>query len=715
MRLSAADGISYARIYAYDYENPWKGTEVWIQPTSFNVRRSLSQDTLTAEFNNLPFNGDKSYVIMQGYDDVLRRKPLSEFTVARPANEIMYGTGSGLSSNQYLYRTGTGLRAQSAVSTERYVQLNGTDGRIDAMGNGAGYSFLSNGIIETTRPSMTISNDIYTIRGRGNKTNGATTIQSANTSNAAGASSQFLISVNRDANSATESWYKQHTINHPTLPTWAEFGTWVGGINGAAGLLLNVPQVRLSSLAGIGTRNVVADELGNLMPGEATTGGGTADGNNFPSSLAYNSGTGVLTLGRTGLSDLTATILPAVNNIDSNFATANLTATGNRSHNFSGYNLAVNNIANYSEYITGDYESVTDGDRFDTAYGTYTIYAGNEFRVDYNDLYNIALTSNQLEAIFPTMRFTTVTYEGEENEAGLWLGGGISVPAHILYKNQPNSDGGQNGGIIARHHNEVTDSIEVFMGVSQFDMMNAAEMTALSYVRTRLNRIDIRQAAGNIYINSPLSAAPGTAAVLSIGTDGKLYKGGTPSGGGSSYTNEEALDYVGGAMNTTFFTHDDAANTITLNDLPQSKITGLSGALTAKQDVLVSGTNIKTINGTSLLGSGDIVAGSPNIAPNLQTGTTYAPVLTDDDRTVELSNAANVTVTIPTNATTAFEIGTRISFVQGAAGQVVLSPAGGVTLLSADNAYRTRTQYSAITIEKKAADTWYVSGDAVVL
>jgi hypothetical protein len=35
-------------------------------------------------------------------------------------------------------------------------------------------------------------------------------------------------------------------------------------------------------------------------------------------------------------------------------------------------------------------------------------------------------------------------------------------------------------------------------------------------------------------------------------------------------------------------------------------------APSAKQDTLVSGTSIKTINGTTLLGSGDIIISSPN-------------------------------------------------------------------------------------------------------
>ena len=36
-------------------------------------------------------------------------------------------------------------------------------------------------------------------------------------------------------------------------------------------------------------------------------------------------------------------------------------------------------------------------------------------------------------------------------------------------------------------------------------------------------------------------------------------------------------------------------------------VTGLQAALDAKQDGLVSGTNIKTINGAPVLGSGDLV------------------------------------------------------------------------------------------------------------
>lgn len=48
----------------------------------------------------------------------------------------------------------------------------------------------------------------------------------------------------------------------------------------------------------------------------------------------------------------------------------------------------------------------------------------------------------------------------------------------------------------------------------------------------------------------------------------------------------------------------NAAHTHVIGDT-----TGLQTALEGKQESLVSGTNIKTVNGQSLLGSGDVVSG----------------------------------------------------------------------------------------------------------
>ena len=90
-----------------------------------------------------------------------------------------------------------------------------------------------------------------------------------------------------------------------------------------------------------------------------------------------------------------------------------------------------------------------------------------------------------------------------------------------------------------------------------------------------------------------------------------------------------------------------------------------------------------------------------------KTGTTYSLGL-DDARTLYFSDGSQVTVTIPTNATTAIDIGTRVLLVSTGAGGLTLSNAG-VTLLPA-TPYKTVSQGESIYLEKVAADLWIVLG-----
>jgi hypothetical protein len=88
-----------------------------------------------------------------------------------------------------------------------------------------------------------------------------------------------------------------------------------------------------------------------------------------------------------------------------------------------------------------------------------------------------------------------------------------------------------------------------------------------------------------------------------------------------------------------------------------STITGLQTALDSKQNTLVSGANIKTVNGNSLLGSGDIVVGAgggeTNTASNLGAGTgVYATKVGADLRFKSLVPGANVTITSDANTVT---------------------------------------------------------------
>ncbi len=99
-----------------------------------------------------------------------------------------------------------------------------------------------------------------------------------------------------------------------------------------------------------------------------------------------------------------------------------------------------------------------------------------------------------------------------------------------------------------------------------------------------------------------------------------------------------------------------------------------------------------------------------NVVTNAQTGTTYTLVLTDAGKLVEMSNAAAITLTIPTNSSVAFPTGTQIDLLQTGAGQVTVGGAG-VTLQSEGSKLKLKGQYAAATLIKRATNTWVLIGN----
>lgn len=102
--------------------------------------------------------------------------------------------------------------------------------------------------------------------------------------------------------------------------------------------------------------------------------------------------------------------------------------------------------------------------------------------------------------------------------------------------------------------------------------------------------------------------------------------------------------------------------------------------------------------------------GDTLMVPNAQTSD-YTLALSDVSKAVEVTSASARDVTVPTNASVAFPIGTIINVVQMGAGKVTVVPAGGVTLRFASS-LTTRAQYSMLSLRKRATDEWVVSGDA---
>jgi len=102
---------------------------------------------------------------------------------------------------------------------------------------------------------------------------------------------------------------------------------------------------------------------------------------------------------------------------------------------------------------------------------------------------------------------------------------------------------------------------------------------------------------------------------------------------------------------------------------------------------------------------------SSTLITNAQTGTSYTLLLTDKDKLVELSNAAAITLTIPTNAVAAFPIGTQILILQTNTGQVTVG-GSGVTI-NGTPGLKLRAQWSSATLIKRGTNTWVAIGDLV--
>ena len=99
------------------------------------------------------------------------------------------------------------------------------------------------------------------------------------------------------------------------------------------------------------------------------------------------------------------------------------------------------------------------------------------------------------------------------------------------------------------------------------------------------------------------------------------------------------------------------------------------------------------------------------VPENAQSGTAYTLVLGDAGRMVTLNNSGAITLTIPTAASVAFPVGTRIDILQYGAGQVTVG--GSVTIRSSGGKLALAGRYSAATLWKRGNNEWVLMGDIV--
>lgn len=129
----------------------------------------------------------------------------------------------------------------------------------------------------------------------------------------------------------------------------------------------------------------------------------------------------------------------------------------------------------------------------------------------------------------------------------------------------------------------------------------------------------------------------------------------------------------------------------------------ISAAYTDGQ--VLSAANVNQIAG----GVNDLAA----LQLNAQTGTTYTLVLGDAAKTVTLTNASSITLSVPTNASVAFAIGTQILLYQGGAGQVTVSAVTPATTTIRSQGSKTKItgQYGVACLMKLDTDTWVLFGN----
>ena len=93
----------------------------------------------------------------------------------------------------------------------------------------------------------------------------------------------------------------------------------------------------------------------------------------------------------------------------------------------------------------------------------------------------------------------------------------------------------------------------------------------------------------------------------------------------------------------------------------------------------------------------------------------YTLAMSDAGKTLDFASSSLMAVTVPTNSTVAFPIGTQIAFIQSGTGQISFTGATSgsetATILSKNNNKKTATQYTQSILVKKDTNTWYLFGD----
>ena len=275
-----------------------------------------------------------------------------------------------------------------------------------------------------------------------------------------------------------------------------------------------------------------------------------------------------------------------------------------------------------------------------------------------------------------------------------------------------------------------TGNIRITLGVGTSDSPTFAGATidAIQVGITAANEIDT--VSGNLTIDS----SGGTVTVDDdlIVTGNITINGNTTTLNTETITVEDKTIELGSSVSPSNTTANGSG--IVVPDGASNKsFTWSSSSLawSSSEDLnLVSGKVLK-INGTQVLSATNYTGEAATVAANsvtasvlqegppragfrsqlnAQTGTSYTLALSDLAKLVTMDNGSTMTLTVPANSNVSFQIGDRIDILRKGAGELTISPDGGVSV-NGTPGLKLRAQWSAATLVKLDTDTWVALGD----
>ena len=152
----------------------------------------------------------------------------------------------------------------------------------------------------------------------------------------------------------------------------------------------------------------------------------------------------------------------------------------------------------------------------------------------------------------------------------------------------------------------------------------------------------------------------------------------------------------------------------TVSAATSTSLTGLLKGNGATVSAAVAGTDYvlpETLEDYATLDSNNKVTASQTSAERLAFASSKTVTLSDAGTLQQVNGTSAVTVTIPTNASVAFPIGTEIEILRNGTGDVTIAAASGVTITCSETARTIADQYTSVVLKKLGADSWLLQGN----